>query len=244
MKLAPVVPPGAEFNLPTDLGAHFCYSHIAAQDPHYADFYRKKPGVVMDCPIYEGTPHDMTPAKLMIVAKLVEPTFLIIPDVRHNLNATLKQAEEYFDMLEGLDACTGVLQGSDQEELRHCARAYTWMGLKRIAIPKDVVKAIKVPRTSLVDHLLVAGVLDYNVSIHLLGGDWPYSAESTAQDIPQIKSMDTAEPWNAAICNQSLYVARPPVRSPEWLTKIHLPDPELFHINVAWLRDVLHDSSR
>lgn len=232
MKLAPVVPPGGEWQLPTGLSAHFCFANVAWTNPGYRGFYRGKDNLVVDCPIYEGL-EPLEPAKLLDLGLDIRPEFLIIPDARHSLIDTLKLFDKYRSLLV-LPGATGVLQGRSLEEIASCVVAMASEGLKRFALPKDLTMLTGVKRSLITEHLFEARLIPADSKLHWLGGNWPYNDHINAD--PRVLSFDTAEPFNAALRLQALDESPPPDRPANWWTSGNTSRRQLLRRNIQWIR--------
>lgn len=200
----------------------FCFATACYQGglPGYGDFFRswaatalqaERGPLVIDCPIYEGGGFLDRP-ELRRVHEIMKPDFLIIPDVRQDMEATIQRFQLYAGRIG--EAATGVLQGKTWMELEECFNRYLEMGCRRFAIPKDVSK-FDVYRSDLCRQMVA---VEPDIQIHLLGGDWPYVNESQAGELPQVISFDSAEPFNCAY--EALDIARavPPKRPSGWLS--------------------------
>ncbi len=244
MRLAPVVPPGAEKYLPPTT-ASFCFANKAFEDAAYASFFANRRHVVMDWPIYENTEVTITMEQLFMVNALVHPEFLIIPDVRHSATGTLVKAEEYMSSFPGHEPATGVIQGTTVEEYVRCAAGLADLNFKRMALPKDFTKNTGQDRCLFLHRLFHEEIIPESTRIHLLGADWPYSDEFICL-VEQVDSIDTAEPWNAARASQALWVYAPPVRSAQFTKETTLGEMglALFHQNIRWVQERVRDNGR
>lgn len=239
MKFCPVIPPTIDnWILPSPPRGMFAFAPWCMQERPYEAFYRvhqatalqtERGPLVIDCPIYEGGMRLDVP-ELRLVETRMKPDFIIVPDVRQDMAATVDLFHRYARRLG--DAATGVLQGNTWIELDQCFKEMLDAGCKRFAIPKDVLK-IDVYRSDLA--LQMASIAP-DIQIHLLGGDWPYVDEAKAgKQTPQVISFDSAEPFNAAYADLDLAKAAPPARPRDWLkTPNILGDGfvRLFHGNI------------
>ena len=141
---------------------------------------------------------------------------------------------------------TGVLQGKTFVEYAKCAEGFMLMNFKRLAIPKDFTKNTGHMRVELLSFLIDEMVVPSSVKWHLLGGDWPYASEHAmvSQLYPQVISMDTAEPWNAAYHGDELWSHCPPPRSTKFNQNNEMSRGmvHLFHSNIKWLQEHIHDN--
>ena len=222
MKFCPVIPPSINNIVlpmpPRGMFAFATYCTGSIERP-YSTLYKtwqatalqaERGPLVIDCPVYEGGGFLDVP-EMRRVEEYMKPDFLIVPDVRGDMEATLDRFSRYAHRLG--DAATGVLQGKTWMELEYCFKAYLEAGVRRIAIPKDVSK-IDVFRSDL---CLQIAAIEPEVKIHLLGADWPYVDEALAGKHKQVISFDSAEPFNAAYANIDLAASPPPSRPRDWL---------------------------
>lgn len=222
MKFCPVVPPACYIKLPTPPRGMFAFATHCYQGglPGYGDFFRswvatalqsERGPLVIDCPIYEGGEFLDRP-ELKRVEDIMKPDFLIVPDVRGNMEATIERFQLYAHRLG--EATTGVLQGKTWIELEQCFHAYYDSGCRKFAIPKDVVK-IDVFRSDLCTQMVA---VHDDIQIHLLGGDWPYVDEAKAGALAQVVSFDSAEPFNCAYEGLDIAKTMPPKRTQSWMS--------------------------
>jgi hypothetical protein len=220
MKFCPVVPARCYLELPTPPHGMFAFANACYQQayPHYGDYFRtyqatalqgERGPLIIDNLIYEGG-EPLLPWDLRRVEDIMKPDFLIIPDVRGDMTLTCHEFNKYRNVLG--PAQTGVLQGQTWIELEDCYKYMRECGLKKFAIPKDVAK-FDVSRFELVTQLVA---VDEEIEIHLLGGDWPYVDEGKCSRYDQVKSFDSAEPFNAALHGWDLAKTMPPKRPGGW----------------------------
>ncbi len=220
MKFCPVVPARCYLELPIPPHGMFAFANACYQGeyPHYGDFYRswqatalqgERGPLVIDNPIYEGG-EVMSLWDLQRVEEIMKPDFLIIPDVRQDKQATINRFLEYFQILGG--SATGVLQGTTWDELIECFDVMR-VATNKFALPKDIVKIEGATRHRLVSAMVF---IEPGCEIHLLGGDWPYVDEGQCAKLSQVKSMDSAEPFNAAMHGWDLAKTMPPKRPGGW----------------------------
>jgi hypothetical protein len=221
MKFCPVVPPSCYSKLPTPPHGLFSFAGHCFSEPGYGDFFRswnattlqdERGPLVIDNPIYEGAGH-LDSSGLRQIAKLMAPDFMIVPDVRGKLEPTLDYYKTYAARIG--PCATGVLQGQTWMELEQCYIKMYEMGCRKFAIPKDVIK-IDVYRSELCMQMTALAVDE--IEIHLLGGDWPYVDEAKAGQILQVKSFDSAEPFNSAMAHEDIAKAPPPHRPQGFLS--------------------------
>jgi hypothetical protein len=215
MKFCPVVPARCYLELPIPPRGMFAFADACYQGdyPHYGDFYRswkvtERGVLVIDNLVYEGGAM-LQPWDLRRVEDIMKPDFLIIPDVRGDMTLTCHEFNKYRNVLG--PAQTGVLQGQSRTELKACFNYMREGGLKKFAIPKDVAKFVS--RQEVVDQITY---YDPDIEIHLLGGDWPYLDEGQCGKYVQVKSFDSAEPFNAALHGWDLAKTPPPKRPGGW----------------------------
>lgn len=210
MKLAPIVPTGAESLIPEEIERFFCFTNLVdVAGNAYVDSFKDRTGVILDSFVYEDAlPED--PIVWAAKVKLISAHMVFIPDVRFNMSATLTMFGEHWDALEDIidpeAYLVGIPQGQNLQELTEAAET---MLLKEdvvyLAIPHHTARLCGVPRSEIVTlwQKLFEGDLE---GIHLLGAFWPYTDERLMADWDIVKSMDTAEPANAAIFGTSLRV--------------------------------------
>lgn len=239
MKLATVVPPGSERALPVGLDAYFAFAPDLVADTDYASYFMGRPNLIIDCPIYEEENRPISPNAWAILADIFQPTFLIIPDVRGEATGTLAKAHPYLAR-SAAPCATGVVQGSTIEECLSCAREFYSSGVRRFAIPKDLKWRTEWFRSDIIKALQqIIG----EAPIHLLGADWPYQDEALiAHRFPQVLSVDTAEPTNAAMMGNRLAPRQPRTRPDNWrnLSPLVYRNEQTFRSNVGWLRNKLN----
>jgi hypothetical protein len=222
MKFCPVVPPHCYVKLPTPPRGMFAFATHCWQGelPGYGDFYRswhatalahERGPLIIDNPIYEGLKALDRP-ELMRVAEILKPDFMIVPDVRGDWEATVMKYQLYSGYLG--PCATAVIQGQSIEDIERCYDAYLQMGARRFAIPKDLAKIDGNSRFDMA-HWMCSVRPD--IEIHLLGGDWPYVDEAKAGQLYQVKSFDSAEPFNAAVAGKDIAKCVPPSRAVGWL---------------------------
>lgn len=222
MKFCPVIPPSIDnYILPEPPHGMFAFAPGCLHERPYEAWYRvwqatalqsERGPLVIDCPVYEGGQFLDVP-ELRRVEERMKPDFLIVPDVRGNMEATLARWPFYARRLG--DSATGVLQGTSWMELEQCFHEMYELKCRRFAIPKDVAKIEGVYRSDLCRQMVA---IHPDIQIHLLGGDWPYVNEAQASEIPQVISFDSAEPFNAAYADLNLAISPPPDRPRDWLS--------------------------
>jgi hypothetical protein len=199
--------------------------------------YINKPGLVIDNPVYEGLGH-ADPKQSRNLLRQYQPRFLLLPDVRFNFRLTIIRADDYLAVLDS-PAVTGVLQGNTLDEVLECALEFYRLGVRRLAVPKDLTERTGVPRSG-----LVSKILDLrDVKFHLLGAIYPYSDEKfIAAHLPSVLSVDSSEPCNAALA-RAFYPTTLTARPKDWWFRSGdvLREQQRLRANVQWLRDKLGD---
>lgn len=220
MKFCPVVPPALCAKLPTPPHGMFAFAPDLLNNMKYAECFRSlamlypsNVPIVIDCPIYEGG-ESLDPKDMRFIENWMRPDFIVVPDVRHNLSATLRNFDRYVSVLG--DSAMGVLQGKTWMELETCAK-YMAQSVRKFAIPKDVSR-LDLSRYELLVQLFATGIFSDKAEVHLFGGDWPYVDEQKCgQVFAQVKSFDSAEPFTAALMGIDIAKAMPPSRPEGWM---------------------------
>lgn len=245
MRLAAVVPPGAQGALPEGMGAYFAFADelMESSESSYSIFFKHRDEenvLIIDHPIYENSTIRVDPLDMKILGKMFKPDFMIIPDVRGDCHGTLGLAQKYLAQIDAPYA-TGVVQGSTLEECQACAKEFYASGIRRFALPKDLRWRTEFQRSDILARL---GDIIFSSPVHLLGADWPYRDESfIAERYPQVWSVDTAEPGNAAMEGHRLAPRAPKARRADWREQAQLliENQATFHSNIGWLRNKIND---
>lgn len=244
MKYAPVMPPLTIEQLePRWIKAVFCYADVALESTAYRKWFeqldRTKIDVVLDAPIVEkGKVPD--PTDMAQLARWLNPTFMFIPDVQFDYRATLSRFNHYAARIDHQSA-TGVIQGKYLSEQMVCANEMYAAGIRRLALPRPGPKNGGTSRYHLISAL---NPTLPDVKWHLLGARWPYQDERACSTIPNVISIDTAEPVNAALRYGRILTERSipeDVKRPEQFLSIkHVRHVEALRVNIQrfqeWLK--------
>ena len=209
IRYAPVVPPACIDLVPVrgkiaDKLAYFCFADVAYENPDYADFFADKKYVIIDSPVFEAIDDKILDAKRVreLLLMIPQAEFTIVPDVIDSYNLTLSK---FYTFCEHIDhpSLTGVPQGRTLKEALQCARIMAETGIQRLAIPNKRAWKEEATRTEFVTRL--EDTIGRQMLWHFLGADFPYRDERIAsRNLPQVISVDTAEPINAAYYHRSL----------------------------------------
>jgi hypothetical protein len=131
----------------------YILGHLLSLDKDYANFYKRKLQEsnfsILDNSAFE-LGKSINPKEYLELIKEYRPTHFILPDVLHDMKATIDATEEFnrianAQVIGKLDfkiVPIGVLQGNSFQELFECFDYYIThtYGIKHIAIPFDCIK--------------------------------------------------------------------------------------------------------
>ena len=221
-KFAPVVPIDMQYGL-GDNGLMGDYHLLIApqvlkRKEAYARYYRAEPvATIMDNGVIE-TDDPGNWEELREAANVVGADYVVLPDVPDDVEGTLKVSEENAKFLWQVFPLLGVVQGTDEKEVRNCIKA-----LAKI----EGVVGFAVPR-SLVDHfgtrLKVVQYIEKNfqdMPIHLLGlSDNLEDDLYVANKSEQVIGLDSAIPIHMGyLIERTWSLGRPRRPSDYWLRR-------------------------
>lgn len=193
----------------------FCLPHLIDKYPDYEGFfdpyyypYRRNRIVIMDNSLHE-LGEALDDQYLLDKIKNYKPTYIVIPDVWGDAEATIENAYRWnrykhqYDFLAKVKFI-GVAQGESEEELFECIDVFTTLGFPKIALTYGLPfykEYINHPNS---DMALMLGRVHFitkyrntlkNLNIHLLGCALPQ--EFTFYKGPEfdfIRTIDTSSP--------------------------------------------------
>ena len=197
----------------------FCLPHLLDQSEKYRKYFykAKKEGryIIMDNSLHElkdvnnGNGYDHK--RLMYWVNELEPNEFIVPDVWMDIDATLKNAEEWIKITYPKNTTpVAVVQSRNFKDAEECYLALKKLGYKKIAFSYGadwytdkfhgihVDKAKMMGRISAVKQMFYNGVIKANDRIHLLGCSLPQEF-GWYENCSYIESIDTSNPIMAAL---------------------------------------------
>lgn len=192
----------------------YCLPHLLDQDTayrkHFYDFKKSGGYIIMDNSLHElGEAYDHE--RLMFWVNELEPDEFIVPDVWMDIDATLKNAEEWIKLKYPSNTTpVAVVQSRSFKEAEECYRALKNMGYKKIAFSYGadwymdkfhgihIDKAKMMGRISAVKQMFYNGVIQKNDRVHLLGCSLPQEF-GWYENCSYIESIDTSNPIMAAL---------------------------------------------
>ena len=192
----------------------YCLPHLLDQDTayrkHFYDFKKSGGYIIMDNSLHElGEAYDHE--RLMFWVNELEPDEFIVPDVWMDIDATLKNAEEWIKLSYPKNTTpVAVVQSRSFKDAEECYLALKNMGYKKIAFSYGadwymdkfhgihVDKAKMMGRISAVKQMFYNGVIKKNDRVHLLGCSLPQEF-GWYENCSYIESIDTSNPIMAAL---------------------------------------------
>ena len=192
----------------------YCLPHLLDQDTayrkHFYDFKKSGGYIIMDNSLHElGEAYDHE--RLMFWVNELEPDEFIVPDVWMDIDATLKNAEEWIKLSYPKNTTpVAVVQSRNFKDAEECYLALKNMGYKKIAFSYGadwymdkfhgihVDKAKMMGRISAVKQMFYNGVIKKNDRVHLLGCSLPQEF-GWYENCSYIESIDTSNPIMAAL---------------------------------------------
>jgi hypothetical protein len=192
----------------------YCLPHLLDQDTayrkHFYDFKKSGGYIIMDNSLHElGEAYDHE--RLMFWVNELEPDEFIVPDVWMDIDATLKNAEEWIKLKYPLNTTlVAVVQSRSFKDAEECYLALKKLGYKKIAFSYGadwymdkfhdihIDKAKMMGRISAVKQMFYNGVIKKNDRVHLLGCSLPQEF-GWYENCSYIESIDTSNPIMAAL---------------------------------------------
>jgi hypothetical protein len=192
----------------------YCLPHLLDQDTayrkHFYDFKKSGGYIIMDNSLHElGEAYDHE--RLMFWVNELEPDEFIVPDVWMDIDATLKNAEEWIKLSYPKNTTpVAVVQSRSFKDAEECYLALKNMGYKKIAFSYGadwymdkfhgihVDKAKMMGRISAVKQMFYNGTIKKDDRVHLLGCSLPQEF-GWYENCSYIESIDTSNPVMAAL---------------------------------------------
>ena len=192
----------------------YCLPHLLDQDTayrkHFYDFKKSGGYIIMDNSLHElGEAYDHE--RLMFWVNELEPDEFIVPDVWMDIDATLKNAEEWIKLKYPSNTTpVAVVQSRSFKDAEECYLALKNMGYKKIAFSYGadwymdkfhgihIDKAKMMGRISAVKQMFYNGAIKKNDRVHLLGCSLPQEF-GWYENCSYIESIDTSNPIMAAL---------------------------------------------
>ena len=192
----------------------YCLPHLLDQDTayrkHFYDFKKSGGYIIMDNSLHElGEAYDHE--RLMFWVSELEPDEFIVPDVWMDIDATLKNAKKWINIMYPKNVTpVAVVQSRSFKEAEECYLALKKLGYKKIAFSYGadwymdkfhgihVDKAKMMGRISAVKQMFYNGVIKKNDRVHLLGCSLPQEF-GWYENCSYIESIDTSNPIMAAL---------------------------------------------
>jgi hypothetical protein len=192
----------------------YCLPHLLDQDTayrkHFYDYKKSGGYIIMDNSLHElGEAYDHE--RLMFWVNELEPDEFIVPDVWMDIDATLKNAEEWIKLKYPSNTTpVAVVQSRSFKDAEECYLALKNMGYKKIAFSYGadwymdkfhgihVDKAKMMGRISAVKQMFHNGTIKKDDRVHLLGCSLPQEF-GWYENCSYIESIDTSNPIMAAL---------------------------------------------
>ena len=192
----------------------YCLPHLLDQDTayrkHFYDFKKSGGYIIMDNSLHElGEAYDHE--RLIFWVNELEPDEFIVPDVWMDIDATLKNAKKWINIMYPKNVTpVAVVQSRSFKEAEECYLALKKLGYKKIAFSYGadwymdkfhgihVDKAKMMGRISAVKQMFYNGVIKKNDRVHLLGCSLPQEF-GWYENCSYIESIDTSNPIMAAL---------------------------------------------
>ena len=192
----------------------YCLPHLLDQDTayrkHFYDFKKSGGYIIMDNSLHElGEAYDHE--RLMFWVNELEPDEFIVPDVWMDIDATLKNAEEWIKLKYPSNTTpVAVVQSRSFKDAEECYLALKNMGYKKIAFSYGadwymdkfhgihIDKAKMMGRISAVKQMFYNGTIKKDDRVHLLGCSLPQEF-GWYENCSYIESIDTSNPIMAAL---------------------------------------------
>ena len=192
----------------------YCLPHLLDQDTayrkHFYDFKKSGGYIIMDNSLHElGEAYDHE--RLMFWVNELEPDEFIVPDVWMDIDATLKNAEEWIKLKYPKNTTpVAVVQSRSFKDAEECYLALKNMGYKKIAFSYGadwymdkfhgihIDKAKMMGRISAVKQMFYNGTIKKDDRVHLLGCSLPQEF-GWYENCSYIESIDTSNPIMAAL---------------------------------------------
>jgi hypothetical protein len=192
----------------------YCLPHLLDQDTayrkHFYDFKKSGGYIIMDNSLHElGEAYDHE--RLMFWVNELEPDEFIVPDVWMDIDATLKNAEEWIKLKYPSNTTpVAVVQSRSFKEAEECYLTLKKLGYKKIAFSYGadwymdkfhgihIDKAKMMGRISAVKQMFYNGTIKKDDRVHLLGCSLPQEF-GWYENCSYIESIDTSNPIMAAL---------------------------------------------
>jgi len=192
----------------------YCLPHLLDQDnvyrKHFYDFKKSGGYIIMDNSLHElGEAYDHE--RLMFWVNELEPDEFIVPDVWMDIDATLKNAEEWIKLSYPKNTTpVAVVQSRNFKDAEECYLALKNIGYKKIAFSYGadwymdkfhgihIDKAKMMGRISAVKQMFYNGTIKKDDRVHLLGCSLPQEF-GWYENCSYIESIDTSNPIMAAL---------------------------------------------
>ena len=192
----------------------YCLPHLLDQDTayrkHFYDFKKSGGYIIMDNSLHElGEAYDHE--RLMFWVNELEPDEFIVPDVWMDIDATLKNAKEWINIMYPKNVTlVAVVQSRNFKDAEECYLALKKLGYKKIAFSYGadwymdkfhgihIDKAKMMGRISAVKQMFYNGTIKKNDRVHLLGCSLPQEF-GWYENCSYIESIDTSNPIMAAL---------------------------------------------
>jgi hypothetical protein len=192
----------------------YCLPHLLDQDTaykkHFYDYKKSGGYIIMDNSLHElGEAYDHE--RLMFWVNELEPDEFIVPDVWMDIDATLKNAEEWIKLKYPSNTTpVAVVQSRSFKDAEECYLTLKKLGYKKIAFSYGadwymdkfhgihIDKAKMMGRISAVKQMFHNGTIKKNDRVHLLGCSLPQEF-GWYENCSYIESIDTSNPIMAAL---------------------------------------------
>ena len=192
----------------------YCLPHLLDQDTayrkHFYDFKKSGGYIIMDNSLHElGEAYDHE--RLIFWVNELEPDEFIVPDVWMDIDATLKNAKKWINIMYPKNVTpVAVVQSRSFKEAEECYLALKKLGYKKIAFSYGadwymdkfhgihVDKAKMMGRISAVKQMFYNGFIKKNDRVHLLGCSLQQEF-GWYENCSYIESIDTSNPIMAAL---------------------------------------------
>ncbi len=225
---------------------HLLLSHFALENGDYLNFYQERAEngdtVVVDNSVIELKQPLMTP-DIYKVAKEIENSLLVLPDVLYERAVTHKMSQEGIRYLYKVDfppnRIMAVIQGKNLDDVCRSIDAYVddplFEGVKHFAIPKALEPVVDGGRAKIVQEL-VSRQPFIGMKIHLLGFTEPAADCEALWTHDAVRGIDSTVPVRLAMQGHLCYPdGSMPIRpkgDPSFLTWAMDEDDELLKCRI------------
>lgn len=187
-----------------------------AQDKNYKaaydTAYKRGDFIIVDNGANEG--EAVLPGALTLAVKKLHGSEVVLPDVFYDPASTLARAEEYIVQYDDWKVRNMVVaQGRTVQEIKSMICKLSNRKFRRvgtIGLPRHLLETLNLPAVRIDLANWIHDTFGQTFSIHLLGTShlWPSEVKRAAMYAPFIRSVDTSLPFNYAIANKQLDMAK------------------------------------